>query len=54
VLVTTGAGGGGAGVTAGALLETGAGSRTVERRRGGAASAEGCGAAAIGCGAGSV
>ena len=69
MLVTIGAGAG-IGVTAGVLpLNTGAGSRTVERRRGGSAAEAGCeaGAAAIGedtgsadmgwgsgCGAGSI
>jgi hypothetical protein len=58
VLITTGAAGagGGIGVAAGSLLvKTGAGSRTVERRRVGAVSTAGCGAGAAvtGCGAGS-
>ena len=56
VLITVGAGIGGGGTTTdAALLNIGAGSRTVERRRGGSLSDAGCGAAAATarCGAGS-
>jgi hypothetical protein len=57
VLMTVGAGGGAAGGITGVLpLNTGAGSRTVERRRGGSAAA-GCGGGAAtvaGSGAGST
>jgi hypothetical protein len=59
VLMTVGADGGAAGIggiTGALALNTGAGSRTVERRRGGSAAA-GCGggaATAAGSGAGST